>query len=193
MKIKNYKLKIKNWGYPICMLSTLYFVLITSISYSQETEIHKSRSSATIGGIKYSLHTVEKGQTLFAIARFYGREVKDILIENPTAIDGIKPGQVLRIPIEKTIVLTTPDTSNYILHKVEQGQTLYSLSKQYGTSIEKVKALNPQLSEGLKVGQTLKMPSYKPTQPTAKKTESEPAKVSPIISGNSPELTNTVT
>ena len=76
----------------------------TFFSYAQEkesTDVHKTRSSAIINGQKYYLHTVEKGQTLFAIAKFYQRDVNDIVIDNPEAIDGIKPGQILKIHINK--------------------------------------------------------------------------------------------
>lgn len=141
------------------------FALCISPSYGQEKEsadIHKTRSSATINGLKYYLHTVEKGQTLFAIAKFYKRDVNDIVIDNPEAIDGIKPGQVLRILIEKKKPgLTENDTANFIVHKVEKGQTLYSISKQYGISVDKLRALNPDLKDGLKQGQLLKIPTVK--------------------------------
>jgi LysM repeat protein/ABC-type branched-subunit amino acid transport system substrate-binding protein len=137
--------------------------------FSQEkesSEIHKTRSSAIINGVKYYLHTVEKGQTLFAIAKFYGIDVNDLVIENPDAIDGIKQGQILKIPFEKRkVTLTTVDTSNFITHKVELGQTLYSISKFYGVDVEKLKLLNPELKVGLKAGQILKIPSNKPKAP----------------------------
>jgi LysM repeat protein/ABC-type branched-subunit amino acid transport system substrate-binding protein len=124
--------------------------------------VHKTRSSATIGGIRYYLHTVEKGQTLFAIARVYGREVNDIVIENPEAIDGIRPGQILRIPVEKKKAeIAATDTTNFVIHKVEKGQTIYSITKQYGVSDEKLKLMNPELKDGLKVGMSLKIPSMK--------------------------------
>ena len=144
----------------------MLFVLLAFSSYAQEkesTEIHKTRSSATINGLKYYLHTVEKGQTLFAIAKFYKRDVNDIVIDNPEAIDGIKPGQILKIQMvkKKPTELTANDTSSFILHKVEKSQTLYSISKQYGISIDKLRALNPELSDGLKTGQMLKIPSAK--------------------------------
>lgn len=131
----------------------------------ESTDIHKTRSSATIGGVKYYLHTVEKGQTLFAIAKFYGIDVNDLVIENPDAIDGIRPGQILKIPFEKkkpVVTATAVDSSNYIFHKVELGQTLYSISKQYNADVEKIKQLNPELKDGLKAGQTLKIPNNKP-------------------------------
>lgn len=141
---------------------------IFSIAQEKEsTDIHKTRSSATINGMKYYLHTVEKGQTLFAIAKFYKRDVNDIVIDNPEAIDGLKHGQILKILInkKKATELTANDTCNFILHKVEKGQTLYSIGRHYGTSIDKLKALNPELKDGLKVGQSLKIPSFKKTAP----------------------------
>jgi LysM repeat protein/ABC-type branched-subunit amino acid transport system substrate-binding protein len=153
----------------------LYSVLSTPL-FSQE-DIHKTRSSAIIGGVKYYLHTVEKGQTLFAIAKFYSIDVNELVIENPDAIDGIKPGQILKIPFEKKkITAATIDTTNFIIHKVEPGQTLYSISKFYGVDVEKIKILNPELKEGLKSGQSLKIPSNRPKQdnPTVKTNQEKP-------------------
>jgi LysM repeat protein/ABC-type branched-subunit amino acid transport system substrate-binding protein len=156
-------------------LSFVFCLLLTFSASAQEkesTEIHKTRSSATISGVRYYLHTVEKGQTLFAIAKFYGTDVNDVVIDNPDAIDGIKPGQVLRIKMEKkaaTVAVT--DTSNCILYKIEKGQTLYSITKQYSVSAEKLRALNPELKDGLKVGQMLKIPSNKPKTESAVETE----------------------
>lgn len=167
----------------ICLLSTFS-------SYGQEkesTDIHKTRSSAIINGVKYYLHTVEKGQTLFAIAKFYQRDVNDIVIDNPEAIDGINPGQILKIQIKKKnpAELSANDTASFITHKVEKSQTLYSISKHYGVSIEKIKALNPELSEGLKANQVLKIPSV------IKKTETVEAKT--ITVSNSTTQTATTT
>ncbi len=157
----------KNITTRFFILFAAFLMLCNSTSFAQKesSDIHKTKNTVTIKGVKFYLHTVEKGQTLFAISKFYDVSLNDIVIENPEAIDGIKPGQVIRIPAEKKKVVmptvTTTDTSNYVLHKVETGQTLYSLSKIYNTDIEKIKALNPELKDGLKVGQTLKIPSTK--------------------------------
>jgi LysM repeat protein/ABC-type branched-subunit amino acid transport system substrate-binding protein len=175
--------------YNFLFLCCIFCIGFSGYSYSQEKEsadIHKTRSSATINGIKYYLHTVEKGQTLFAIAKFYHIDVNDLVIENPDAIDGIKPGQVLKIPFEKKkISAATVDTSNYITHKVEQGQTLYAISKQYGVDTEKIKLLNPELKDGLKFGQVLKIPSNKPKPVPA-------AVVDPIVQTNTVAATTSV-
>ena len=147
-------------------LSFVFCFLLNFSANAQEkvsTEIFKTKSTATINGLKYYLHTVEKGQTLFAIAKFYMRDVNDIVIDNPEAIDGIKPGQVLKIlfTLKKNTELSVTETSNFILHKVEKGQTLYSITKQYGVSPEKIKVLNPELKDGLKTNQFIKIPVLK--------------------------------
>lgn len=51
----------------------------------------------------------------------------------------------------------------YILHRVEAGQTLYSLINRYNCSVSEVSELNPSLKSGvsIKVGQTLKFPMIK--------------------------------
>ncbi|WP_255067371.1 LysM peptidoglycan-binding domain-containing protein [Lacihabitans sp. LS3-19] len=51
----------------------------------------------------------------------------------------------------------------YIIHKVEAGQTLYSLVNKYNCSVLEVSELNPSLKSGvgIKIGQTLKFPMIK--------------------------------
>lgn len=140
--------------------------LTTSLNlYSQAPAtvvVPKSKTVEVIGGVKYFIHIVDKGQTLYAISKAYDRKLSDIVIENPAAIDGIGIGQILRIPIAKPkeIALTpiAPEPDKYFghTHEVEKGQTLYALSKQYNLSIEQLVALNPEIKEGLKIGQYIK-------------------------------------
>lgn len=150
------------------LIYTLFLILNSHLSYSQEKNaksVSQSKNSTVINGVKYYLHTVEKGQTLFAIAKSYDLSLNDIVIENPEAIDGIQPGQVLKIPVKKIKKIESApiaDAADYTMHKVESGQTLYSIAKQYETSVEKIKNLNPELKDGLKGGQTLKIALLKP-------------------------------
>ncbi len=50
-------------------------------------------------GKRFILHRVDEGQTLFSIARRYGRSVADIKAANPTLKEAVKYAQVVRIPI----------------------------------------------------------------------------------------------
>lgn len=124
-----------------------------------------------IEGKKYYLHTVEKGQTLYAIAKAYNLTVNDIIVENPDALNGIKPGLVLRIPFPKPAVVQkpVPADTGYFVHKVEAGQTLYSIEKMYNVSQEKILKLNPEAKNGLKIGQELKIPGKKTNEPVIAK------------------------
>lgn len=48
--------------------------------------------------------------------------------------------------------------SNIITHTVEKGQTLYSISKQYDTTVEEIVRMNPDSDKALSVGQQLRIP-----------------------------------
>ncbi len=53
------------------------------------------------------------------------------------------------------------DGKTYYLHKIEKGNTLYSLSKMYSVKIKDLLSENPQLEEGLKVDQVVRIPIKK--------------------------------
>ncbi len=111
----------------------------------------------------YFLHKVEKGRTLYSLAKEFNLQQKDIVTLNPEIDEfGIKEGQMIKIPV-KEIKQTKPievevSASNYNTHLVKVGETLYSLSKLYQVSIDSIKLVNNGLSEGLKEGQTILLP-----------------------------------
>ena len=45
-----------------------------------------------------------------------------------------------------------------IVHKVISKQTLFSLARRYGTTVDEINKRNPELSNGLQVGQVLRIP-----------------------------------
>lgn len=166
------------------------------LSAQNDGGVKKSKKTEVVDGRKYYVHTVEKGQTLYAIAKAYDLTVNDVLVENPDALNGIKPGQNLRIPFEKKVATkpleVTKDTSKFVLHKVESGQTLYSLAKKYNTTEQAILDLNPEAKSGLKVGMELKIP-VKNTSAVAiipLKPDSGNAKKDSVIAGVKKEVYN---
>ncbi|MCU0432809.1 MAG: LysM peptidoglycan-binding domain-containing protein [Bacteroidia bacterium] len=158
--------------HSIIALLLLLLVLPATPLAAQPDGIKKSKKTEVIDGKKYYLHTVEKGQTLFGIARAYGLTTNDVLVENPDLINGsIKPGMVLRIPVEKPLPPVKPnqpvqtqtqtaakDTSTF-LYTVEAGQTLYSIAQQNKTTVEVLQQLNPELKTApLRAGQQIRVP-----------------------------------
>jgi LysM repeat protein len=59
----------------------------------------------------------------------------------------------------------------HVVHQVGEKETLYGLSKRYGTTVADILAVNPTADAGLEVGQILKVPyGGKPKTPDAVKT-----------------------
>ncbi|GAB5603613.1 C40 family peptidase [Thermus sp. FJN-A] len=92
-------------------------------------------------------HTVEKGDTLFSIARRYGTTVEELVRLNGLEGFLIQPGQVLKLPERPAGT-----------HVVAPGDTLFSLARRYGTTVEELMRLNGLVSPEIKVGQVLALP-----------------------------------
>lgn len=141
------------------VLLSFIFLLFTFFSQAQE----KSTDIRTINNKKYYIHKVEKGQSLYAIAKLYGTDVNVVLADNDEAIDGIKPGQELKIPVDlKPANVVKPitnagvvDTNRYVYHKVIKKETIYSICKQYNITDKQLEQYNPGLSSGIKPDQIL--------------------------------------
>ncbi|MBI5218979.1 MAG: LysM peptidoglycan-binding domain-containing protein [Bacteroidia bacterium] len=147
------------------ILFLLFLTFFTFISaYSQdEIKVKISGKKSTIDGKQFYIHTVKKGETLYAISKAYNVPQKDIVMENPDAID-LKPDMALKIPV-------VDDKDKFTYHTIEKGQTLYSISKKYNTGISEIQKHNPAIENGLKVGMILKIPNKVKTET---KTEEKP-------------------
>lgn len=141
--------KIKNISFKFTLSCILCILSFVSQGQTKSTDIK------TINGKKYYIHKVEKGQSLYAIAKTYGMDVNSILAENDDAIDGLKNGQELKIPFESLLPKQTVaiDTNKYVYHKIAKGETVYGITKKYGIDEKKLNSLNPSLINGLKEGE----------------------------------------
>ncbi len=151
------------------MKKFLCLIILFSISpvwilAQQETKIKKSQIIENIGGKDYYLHFVKQGETLFEIAKVYDLTVNDIFSTNPESAEGIRPGQILKIPVKVMQEKNTANTnseSEYFFHIVKSKETLYGISRKYGVEINDIKSLNPEMGEYPKEGETIKIPVRK--------------------------------
>ena len=60
--------------------------------------------------------------------------------------------------IQRSEKIETIDGKKFYIHSVEKGQTLYSISKTYGTTVDIILANNQDAIDGLKSGDKLKVP-----------------------------------
>ncbi len=75
----------------------------------------------------------------------------------------------------------------YVLHKVNQGQTMFAVVRQYGTTIQALRDANPGISDAVQLGQTLRVP-YTPrvSKKEAKKEEAKKEEVKPAAKDAKP-------
>jgi LysM repeat protein len=112
----------------------------------------------------FFVHKVEKGRTLYSLAKEFNLQQKDIIALNPDIDEtGIKEGQEIKIPVkeikqQKPVEEVAKTNTTYQTHFVKTGETLYSLSKLYQVSIDSIKLVNNGLPEGLKVDQNIYIP-----------------------------------
>lgn len=145
----------------LCKLYLAVLLLVFNFSVIAQVSIEKSDKQIFVLGKKYYLHQVERGQTLYSIGKAYQVSEDEIRQENPELLHAeLKSGAEIRIPVvdigaEENISTSDDD---YILHKVERKQTLYFLTRKFNVSEEDLIRLNPQIREGLKTGQVLKVP-----------------------------------
>lgn len=116
-------------------------------------------------------HTVERGQTVYAIATMYGVSVEDIHRLNPDSREGIKAGSTIRIPQKDSAVAPSEKVDNYIYHTIYPRETLYSLSIKYSIPATDIIAANPGLSTStFTSGKTIRIPPMRiETLPTTEK------------------------
>jgi len=62
--------------------------------------------------------------------------------------------------IEKSAKVVMIQGREYYLHKVQKGQTLYSISKTYNVSLELIYQENKEVEQGIKTGQEIKIPVH---------------------------------
>lgn len=91
-------------------------------------------------------YVVQKGDSLYAIARKLGTTVDEIKTLNNLSSNLLSIGQTLKIPDSKT---------NQTTYIVQKGDSLYSIAKKFNTSVDNIKGLNNLSSNLLSIGQIL--------------------------------------
>lgn len=63
--------------------------------------------------------------------------------------------------INKSDSIVVENNTNYIIHQIQKGQTLFSLSKLYEASFKEIKEANPTFLDNLSIGDYVKIPTTK--------------------------------
>ncbi|MDY3068772.1 MAG: LysM peptidoglycan-binding domain-containing protein [Parabacteroides sp.] len=109
-------------------------------------------------------HTIERGQTVYAIATMYGVSTEDIYRLNPDSRNGIKAGDTLLIPQQKAATEKAESasaTQNYTFHTIQKKETLYAVSMRYKVPATEIVKANPGLTtKTFTIGRTIRIPNF---------------------------------
>ncbi len=115
---------------------------------------------------KYTTYIVKEGQSLKQIAKIVGCRVKVLKNLNPDMDKYPTVNTTLVVPNKKYGKKTLKKDKKkpvvaqkkVIVHKVKQGDTFYGIAKEYNVTIQSIKDANPQLTDGLKPNQKIRIP-----------------------------------
>lgn len=162
-------------------LKTGQYLFFPVADFASHNKVSHTTENKTGKRVETFTHTVEKGETLYGIAKNYGTTIDDIIAYNPESSAGIKEGQTLQIPQTPTVtnevdMSHTTDTvsqdTTIIYVTIRQGDTMFSMAKRYNTSIDKLMELNPGISpQNFKSGEVIRIrPNYFTTIEAEKET-----------------------
>ncbi len=124
------------------------------LKIKQKNSLQEPNNSKT-NGARY--HTIQPGETLYRLGQMYQITPQEICAANPgLSISNFRSGEVILIPTpakqitavtekkeqpakveNKTVIRTT--------HKVEKGETIYSITRRYGITEEELRVANPDI------------------------------------------------
>ncbi|MEA1939795.1 MAG: LysM peptidoglycan-binding domain-containing protein [Candidatus Caldatribacteriota bacterium] len=138
-KFKQNKSKV-----PMMILLLLSLVFFTSLL-------------SQAAGNSFISHTVVKGESLWSISQQCQIPIKTILaINNIEENDLLSIGQVIKISQNSL------QGSDYSVHVVKKGETLWSISRKYNLTVNSIIAINNFTnSELISIGQQIRIPSFK--------------------------------
>ncbi|NPA35762.1 MAG: LysM peptidoglycan-binding domain-containing protein, partial [Chlorobi bacterium] len=161
-------IKYKNSAYIMRIALLLFFSLsFLSQIYSQDVN-----AKIIIEGKTYYLYKVKKGEGLYRISKNFGVSQQEILDANPDARNGLKEGQLLKIPVisgRNSNISEIQNSGKYIFHTVKKGQTVFYISHKYNVPENVIYDNNPGSRENLIEGTIIKIPVDNLEQQTVRK------------------------
>lgn len=132
--------------------------------------------------LRFIVHKVKKKETLYGLSRQYNLTLEQIKQYNPLVDKiGLKRKMKIRIPVypEKVVPQPVALDESLMRYLVQEKETKWRLAYRYGITIQELEILNPQIKEGLKVGQEIVVPKKSKEETLALEEEFNYYKVKP--------------
>lgn len=137
---------------------------------AQKTEVAIEEEESTTPRQELMTYEIKKGDTFFSIANRFNMRITDLLEFNQLNIrDTLSIGQKISvnkytaveedsIPVKEAPVndnQLAKNTSEELQHKVQAGETMYSLAKKYGVSLKEIMQWNGKSDYSLSTGDVI--------------------------------------
>ncbi|XOD68573.1 MAG: LysM peptidoglycan-binding domain-containing protein [Flavobacteriales bacterium AspAUS03] len=140
-----------------------------------ERSVVSNQSNTQAYNKKSSFYQVQAKETLYGISRRLGVSQEELQKINLNLKNGLKKGMTLRLPVKKDSVRTQESIPNKsplktsvkdpgyddIIYIIKEGDTMFSIMRNYDISLEDLLNHNPELKKGLKAGMELKISTNK--------------------------------
>jgi len=108
---------------------------------------------------EFIYHEVLPKETLYSIIRNFNVRSEDLTINNPFLKNGLRIGQVIKIPLKIDETELKAKEANTQPYLVKPKDTKYSISKKFNISIDYLEELNPKIAEsGLQIDDVIIVP-----------------------------------
>jgi len=110
---------------------------------------------------RFLTHKVKKKETLYGLARKYNVSIDQIKEYNPLIEKiGLKKRMQIKIPVYPIVEApkAVPLKEGLAKYLVQPKETKWRLAYRYGITIQELEQLNPQIKDGLKIGQEIVIP-----------------------------------
>ncbi len=154
-------MKIKFNSITILILAAIF--VLTTLSLSSQ---NKPYTTVSRNGQSFYEYKVQPGEGLYSVARNMSVSQEIIIKHNPDVKNGLQSGQSIFIPTSEVnnaskTPLSKPQINNQnhtFKHTVARGETLYSISQMYNTTVAEIIRYNSGLTEIIEVGQVILIP-----------------------------------
>ncbi|MDO4462187.1 MAG: LysM peptidoglycan-binding domain-containing protein [Bacteroidia bacterium] len=112
-------------------------------------DVSSINTSSSATSSPYAFYTVKQEDNATQISKRYGISLTDFYALNPECINGVKIGQVVKVP---TTIVTT---AQYLTYKVQFGETATKIAKRFGVTTQDIQNANPVVNVNALQAETL--------------------------------------
>ncbi len=146
--------------YILSIAAAIFFFSHAS-ALSQASNLPK----VNIAGSEYYMYEVKKGDSLYGISNNFGWNINRLSELNPSLGNKLEKGTKIYYPVENSESSATkesgfiaPNEYPVIRHVVKKGDSVYSIAKMYGVTIDKIYLYNPSTKSILRRGDVITIP-----------------------------------